>query len=258
MKKRITVLIIILSLTCLTLFLVACNKEGDSTPTPNETIVVDDAMYIKGNTLTGLTDNGKTLSTISVPKHVTNIGNNAFKECNNLNSVEFGDDSQLTSIEEGAFYGCKSLADIKLPSTLTNIGDNAFYYCSSLTSVTIPSSVTTIGKNAFLDCNNITTATIPTQAISFIPKSKLTTVVINGGTSIDSLAFNGCNSLTNLEIANSVTSIGDYAFCDCSSLTSIMIPSSVTSIDDWAFAGCRNLRSIMISDNSQLTRKSDV
>ncbi|MDE7071413.1 MAG: leucine-rich repeat domain-containing protein [Clostridia bacterium] len=125
MKKWITVLIIILSLTCLTLFLVACDKDT--------TIVVDDAMYIKGNTLTGLTDNGKTLSTISVPKYVTNIGNNAFKGCANLNSVEFGDDSQLTSIEEGAFYGCESLADIKLPSTLTSIGSFAFYGCSSLT-----------------------------------------------------------------------------------------------------------------------------
>src|SRR5574344_1574471 len=43
-------------------------------------------------------------------------------------------------------------------------------------------------------------------------------------------AFNGCSSLTSIEIPSSVTSIGNNAFYYCTSLTSVTIPSSVTSI----------------------------
>ena len=71
-------------------------------------------------------------------------------------------------------------------------------------------------------------------------------ILQDGLTSIGSYAFEGCRSLTNIEIPNSVTSIGDYAFMNCSSLTSIEIPSSVTSIGERAFYYCRSLTSIEI------------
>lgn len=57
-------------------------------------------------------------------------------------------------------------------------------------------------------------------------------------TSIGEYAFEGCSSLTSIEIPSSVTSIGDHAFRRCSSLTSIEIPSSITRIGDGAFSGC--------------------
>ena len=63
-------------------------------------------------------------------------------------------------------------------------------------------------------------------------------------TSIGSLAFEFCSSLTSITIPNSVTSISRYAFGGCSSLTSITIPNSVTSIGDNAFSQCSSLTSI--------------
>ena len=41
-----------------------------------------------------------------------------------------------------------------IPDSVTSIGDGAFYGCSSLTSVTIPDSVTSIGDSAFYGCSN--------------------------------------------------------------------------------------------------------
>ena len=64
--------------------------------------------------------------------------------------------------------------------------------------------------------------------------------------SIGTSAFNGCSSLTSVEIPDSVTSIGNSAFRGCSGLTSVEIPDSVTSVGDWAFRNCVNLKNIIM------------
>ena len=110
------------------------------------------------------------------------------------------------SVKEGtrvicncAFFCCRSLSDIVIPSSVTSIGNRAFLSCLSLSKIVIPSSVTSIGDSAFF-C---------------------------------------CRSLSDIVIPSSVTSIGVSAFRCCGSLSKIVIPSSVTSIGDRAFYNCK-------------------
>lgn len=62
--------------------------------------------------------------------------------------------------------------------------------------------------------------------------------------SIPSHAFDGCTSLTNIELPESITTIDDFAFYGCSSLIDIKIPTSLTRIGRWTFGGCISLKNI--------------
>ena len=69
------------------------------------------------------------------------------------------DRSILNGIGTNAFYNCKQLSTIILPSGITKISATAFAR-SGLTSAVIPNNVTTIGGDAFSYCSSLSSATI--------------------------------------------------------------------------------------------------
>ena len=190
------------------------------------------------------------------------IGEFAFYNCRSLTSVTIP--SSVTSIGKYAFSGCSGLTSVTIPSSVTSIGESAFSGCRSLTSVTIPSSVTSIGEAAFLDCSGLTSVTLPSSVTSigwsaFRGCSGLTSVTLPSSvTSIGGSAFEGCSGLTSITLPSSVTSIGSSAFSRCSGLTSITIPSSVTSIGSSAFSRCSGLTSVYVSWESPLSISTSV
>ncbi len=148
------------------------------------------------------------LTSITLPPHVTEIGNSAFYGCRGLTSLTLP--SGVTKIGNSAFSGCRGLTSLTLPSGVTKIGSSAFEGCIGLTSLTIPSDVTEIGSSAFENCSNIASLTIPL-----------------GVAKIGDSAFSDCSRLTSLTIPSSVKSLGDYAFQKCSSLQSIYVSWSI-------------------------------
>ena len=166
-------------------------------------------------------------------KGTTSIGDNAFRSCYSLTSVNLPDGG--TIIGSGAFYNCYSLTNINIPDGVTAIRGNMFFNCYSLTSVNIPDSVTNIGGYAFYNCYSLTNINIP-----------------DGVTTVGDNAFNGCYSLTSVNIPDGVTNIGGYAFYNCYSLTNINIPDSVTNIGTSAFSNCRSLTDIVVKGTPSL------
>ena len=174
--------------------------------------------------------NCTSLTSVTIPNSVTNIGYGVFAACSSLSSITIP--NSVTSIGSFAFATCTSLTSIAIPNSVTSIGDWAFRFCTSITSITIPNSVKSIGNHAFSHCDALTSITIP-----------------NSVTSIEDWAFSYCTSLTSITIPSSINSIGFYAFADCTSLTSITIPNSVTSIEYGAFYNCSSLTSITIGNS---------
>lgn len=87
---------------------------------------------------------------------VTSIGYQAFYECKALTSVKM---PSVITIYADAFNYCSNLTSVEMPS-VTTIGGSAFNFCSSLASVDMP-LVTSIGSDAFFDCLNLTSVDIP-------------------------------------------------------------------------------------------------
>ena len=88
------------------------------------------------------------LLSVKLPTSVTSVGADAFAYCTGLQTVEA--QNNLETIENGAFYNCKKLKEVKLPANgaLKSIGSNAFYDCYALLSISLPVSLKTIGSNA--------------------------------------------------------------------------------------------------------------
>ena len=116
------------------------------------------------------------LVSVTIPKGVASIGENAFYSCDNLKRIVVPEG--VKEIEPWAFYNCDRLASVTLPSTLVTIGSNAFYDCKAIANIVIPDNVTTIYASAFNDCIALKSVTIGRSV-----------------TTIGDYAFEGCSNL---------------------------------------------------------------
>ncbi len=158
------------------------------------------------------------LSSVTIPDSVENIGKYAFYNCNN----------ELYEVSNGLKYVNGWLTDVdNLRSSIANvrldargIAAGAFAFSDKIVSISISSSVKVIGA----------------QALSGASASDI--FIAYGIEKIGALAFENCKSLEKLTIRDTVTEIGYGAFNNCSALSEIEIPGSVTKIAANAFKGC--------------------
>ena len=97
-----------------------------------------------------LTPYGRTLSEIIIPEGINAIYINAFED-SSITTIKMP--SSLTEIRNEAFKNCKNLVSVELNENLTTIGYNAFEGCSSLKKITLPSTLKSLPTHMFKNCS---------------------------------------------------------------------------------------------------------
>ena len=158
-------------------------------------------------------------------KQVVSIGDEAFKNCDKLENVDW---ANVSSIGNFAFENC-GFKSLKFPSTLSSIGFSAFSNCLNLESVDLGETVITV-VSGFKKCSALKEVKLPISLIS-----------------IGASAFGKCISLSKINLPTTLKEIRGGAFEDCSSLEVVKFPSSLEYLGNSAFYKASKLREIDLS-----------
>ena len=242
-------------------------KSIDVSLNNNTYTSIDGILFTKDKNAILRYPQAKTGNNYIIPTTVNEIGKNAFRDCNNLESIiiPYG----VANLDFYTFGGCQKLSSINIPDSVRIIDLYAFDGCDALTTVVIPDSVECINNRAFEGCLNLKSVTIGAGVYIFDPSDtfagcySLESIEVsadnNSFTSDDGVLFSKdmhaillyppAKTGTKFDIPNGVTHIGSYAFRNCSNLISVSIPDGVTRIGYATFENCTKLESINLPES---------
>ena len=157
----------------------------------------------------------------------------------------------VTFIGEGAFTGSQLLEKITLPSTVTEINDGAFYGCPKLIDIKGTAGLKKVGGFAFNDTPWYDTISDEFAVIGDGILIKYGgaggNVTIPEGVKCIVSAFRGKTDVTGIEFGSSVLAeIGYGSFDGCTGLHTVVIPDSVKKIGIGSFANCTSLEEVTL------------
>ena len=202
--------------------------------------------------------NGEKLTKLVVPSDITNLNYGVFYACKSITEAVLHDG--VTTIGISVFGSCQTLEKITFGNGIESISKNAFSYCRALKSIVIPDSVRELGNNAFKECTGcesfvigsgvttIGTNVFENCAGELIVNSKIVETDYDNGTTNSAHWLYGSN-FSKVIIGSNVTKLGGRAFQYYSSLIDVTIPDSVTELGNLAFMNCTSLADITIPNS---------
>ncbi len=130
----------------------------------------------------------------------------------------------VEQIQKYAFYNCTALEEVVLPKTIRFIREYAFYEDAKLERINME-DVEVVGARAFFGCEKLGTAVGEHDK----------TLDLRGAYAIGVSAFEGCESLTYLDLS-ALRNTGNRAFAGCSSLAEVVL-NEHTKLSEEMFAG---------------------
>ena len=225
-----------------------------------------------GGTITEIGDGAfasqVTMKGLVIPETVQVIGNNAFKQCVGIESVEFTGNPTLVSIGDTAFAYTYSLKKIVLPNSVKSIGYQCFTV-SGVQEVTMPDELMVVGSNVFDGCMRLetvknfsklnlgSTLTSNYSGQKFFQNChKLKNFTLaDGADTLPSQAFYSCKGLEKIDITGVTAFINTagkaYAesiFDGCTALEEVVLDAELKTLSFKMFNGCTALRSVYRSD----------
>lgn len=187
---------------------------------PNEVVIPDELniMYLDEDAFQG----NKDITSVVLPRTLTEIPENAFKGCTNLRSVTVS--SGTITIGKSAFEGCVRLETLTL-DTFTDkkhpevsekypneemigavtVASRAFYGCVNLKNIVNQLRLTTVGAQAFAGCTSLTSLDLRAVAVAyrnaFENCTSLSSVLFSPSTAASENMFKGCTGLQHVYAA---------------------------------------------------------
>lgn len=194
----------------------------------------------------------KYITKVIVGKNVTSIGEGAFMDCSQLETVEFKAGTADLEIAKNAFLNCAKIKEIQLPDRLISLGDYAFAG-TSLTSIEIPEKTIALGSTpatVFEGCEPFTNITVDPNNSAFAAIDGILYGKVNGV--ITTLYFapalnSGKNGV--VDIPKTVVSVGDKAFYGNENITEIKFSQGVNGelvFGTDALAGMQKLEKVSL------------
>ena len=192
---------------------------------------------------------------------VEKIGENAFRECTNLTTVEMPD--SITEVGSSCFMDNSKLENVKLSNNIKIINSQVFFGCTKLNNIELPENLEQISSECFSG-TGITEMKLPRNLKTIVNGSSLPPKLQTIDTSensyfefIDGVLYTkdlktllfALSNVTNINMKESVEKISTSAFENCSLLTRINITSKVKSIGNFAFYNSK-LSSITVSSGN--------
>lgn len=197
----------------------------------------------------GTTDKPNTLKVVvadgvtTIPADMFSENSNPTRTKSNINVLNISGNS-LTEIKSGAFRDNQELTSVDLSGApnLKKIDSNAFSHCS-MTSINFGTNcdIDAIGTSAFESC------------------SSLASITIGRVKTLGECAFNNCSSLANINQTSdgkndlrgsTLTSIGQYTFGGCTALANLYLPSTLMRINAKAFVNSGGDAAGLVTNNA--------
>ena len=204
---------------------------------------------------------------------ITEIGFNAFREMENLRSVEFAD--SVKTIGGSAFQGCISLSEVSA-NHVTFISQRAFAGCINLETADFPAigeQQVSLYRYAYEGCTSLKKIHLGSFMVSFFDRclsgcSSLEEISIDHDFNLlENGAFEGCTALMHFPLERHTDEVlmnplraqsedpyqvlGDRAFQNCTSLVSITLPNWAWWVPSNMFRGCTGLQEVTLPEGLQ-------
>lgn len=177
--------------------------------------------------------NSSSLSEITIPGSVTELGPYSFAASRNLVTVNF--EEGLQTIGDYAFNGCYRISQLSIPSSTSYIGIQSFVGCSGLRQLEIGSlSIPSANPQGII------------EEKAFYNLDTTSIIIGNSIREIRTSAFDYNDNLNSLSLGSGLEIIGFAAFSNCRVLQSVTLPDSVKRLENNSFNYCMTLTTFNI------------
>ncbi len=162
---------------------------------------------------------------------------------NSVVNIPSSINGQAVKSIDGAFTYNEIITQVTISEGVTTITNGAFFGCPKLTAISIPSTVFTISAGSLGACKSLSAINLSESNTNFI----LSGNILFNASQTEIVQHINTSDTSAYTVPDTVVKIRDFAFANSANLTSVNISQYTISIGQGAFASCPKLTAINVN-----------